>query len=126
MNRFLALSLILFASLANAGSTLYGSVIRYFGTGTNANDVLFTTGSMIKYSACTLMSTTGAVQVFVSLDGTTFSTAPLTLVDDGSTTPTTNVLLTAPLRVYNFPSVYMAIKVTQNGATASAASMDCQ
>lgn len=99
---------------------------KYFtGTGVNANDVLFTTDSVENHNLFTLMSTAGVVQVLVSLDGVNFSTAPLALEDQGSTTPTTYVLLTAAARVYKFAGKYRVIKVTQNGATATAATLMC-
>lgn len=97
---------------------------RYFtGTGVNANDVLFTTEQVENCSMYTLMSTAGAVQVLVSLDGANFSTAPLALEDAGATTSTTYVLLTVANRVYKFQGKFRVIKVTQNGATASAATL---
>jgi len=95
----------------------------YTGTGVNANDVLFTTDNAEKYSMFTLMSTAGAVQVLVSLDGTNFSTAPLAMEDQGATAMTTYVLLTAANRVYKFSGKFRVIRVTQNGATASAATL---
>lgn len=94
------------------------------GAGVNANDVLFTFGTE-KFNLFTLMSTAGAVQVLVSLDGTNFSTAPLALEDQGATAVTTYVLLTAPNRVYKFSGKYRVIRVTQNGATATAATLMC-
>lgn len=101
-----------------------GNYTRYTGAGVNANDALFTTGDTGRYNSFQLMSTTGAVQVLVSLDGTTFATAPLSLVDQGATT-STPVLLTVAARAYQFLGKFAAIKVTQNGATASAASLNC-
>lgn len=112
------------ASVAHASVEMLSGGVRYYGTGTNDNDVLFTTGTMTEYSACTLMSTTGAVDVFVSLDGTNFSTAALSLQDFGATT-NDPVVVTAALRVYGFAGKYKAIKVLQNGATAAAASLLC-
>lgn len=101
-----------------------GTHVRYYGTGTNDNDVLFTTGDVSRYDACTLMSTTGAVDVFVSLDGTNYATAPLSLQDFGAGT-TDPVLVTVALRVYGFVIKARNIKVLQNGATGAAASMNC-
>ena len=97
----------------------------YTGTGVNANDVLFTTDSVEQHSMYTLMSTAGVVQVLVSLDGTNFSTAPLALEDQGSATMTTYVLLTVAGRVYKFSGKFRVIRVTQNGATATAATLMC-
>lgn len=97
----------------------------FTGTGVNANDVLFTTPNVQQYEYFTLMSTAGAVQVLASVDGINFATAPLSLEDDGSTTITTDVLLTAPNRIYSFKGKFTRLRVTQNGATASAASLLC-
>lgn len=97
----------------------------YTGTGTNANDVLFTTGNVQHHDTFTLMSTAGAVQVLASVDGTNFATAPLALEDGGATANTTYVLLTAAARIYKFRGAFTRLRVTQNGATASAASLLC-
>lgn len=97
----------------------------FSGAGVNANDVLFTTPSVQHHELFTLMSTTGAVQVLASLDGINFSTAPLALEDQGSTTNGTYVLLTAAARVYKFWGKYTRLRVTQNGATASQATLIC-
>jgi hypothetical protein len=102
------------------------NAVEYFtGTGTNDNDVLFTAQPVEKHSEFALMSTTGAVDVFVSLDGVNFSTAPLAMEDQGATTSTTYVLVTAALRLYKFSGKYRCIRVLQNGATAAAATLMC-
>lgn len=97
----------------------------FTGTGVNANDVLFTTSNVQQHEVFTLMSVTGAVQVLASIDGTNFATAPLALEDAGSTTNGTYVLLTAAARVYKFWGKFTRLRVTQNGATATAASLIC-
>lgn len=97
----------------------------YTGTGANANDVLITTANVQQHEQFTLMSTAGAVQVLASVDGINFATAPLALEDGGSTAVTTYVLLTAANRIYKFYGKFTRIRVTQNGATASAASLLC-
>lgn len=99
------------------------NAVEYFpGVGVNANDVLFN-AAVEKHSLFTLMSTTGAVQVLVSLDGVNFATAPLSMVDAGSASSTTTVIVTAPLRVYLFSGKFRVLRVTQNGATATAATL---
>ena len=97
----------------------------YTGTGANANDVLFTTPNVQQHEQFTLMSVTGAVQVLASVDGTNFATAPLALEDGGSAAVTTYVLLTAPARIYKFYGKFTRLRITQNGATATAASLLC-
>lgn len=97
----------------------------FSGTGTNANDVLLTTPNVQQHEMFTLMSTTGAVQVLASIDGTNFATAPLALEDAGATANSTYVLVTAAARVYKFWGKFTRLRVTQNGATASSASLIC-
>jgi hypothetical protein len=101
-----------------------GTHVRYYGTGAADNDVLFTSGDMSRYDACTIMSTDGAVDVFISLDGTNYATSALSLQDLGATS-TDPVLVTAADRVYGFVVKARRIRVLQNGATAASASMLC-
>jgi hypothetical protein len=115
---------LLLVSTGQAAVEDLGTHVRYYGTGTNDNDVLFTTGDLSRYDACTIMSTTGAVDVFVSLDGTNYATTALSLQDLGATS-TDPVLVTSALRVYGFVVKARKIQVLQNGATAAAASMNC-
>ena len=89
------------------------------GSGTNDNDIVIQTDDVSKYRSFFLMSTAGAMDVEVSLDGTNYCTAPLSLIDLGATT-TAPVLVTAAGRVYAFPCQALKIRVRQNGATAVA------
>lgn len=100
-----------------------GPYMRYSGTGGSDNSVLFV-AEVSQYDACTIMSTTGAVDVFASLDGTNYATSALALQDMGATS-TNPVLVTAAGRVYGFVVKARNIRVQQNGATAAAASMNC-
>lgn len=126
MRKFLLALMILAAPLAMAQDR--GSYYSYSGTGANDNDVLITTGSgrasAENWQYCVLMSTAGAVDVFVSLDGTNYATAALSLQDMGATS-TTPVLVTSANRVYGFVVKARAIRVLQNGATAASATMNC-
>jgi len=100
----------------------------YTGTGVNDNDVLFTTGDVTFYNSFTLMSTAGAVDVVVSLDGSTYSTTALSLHDLGDTTAGLSdyVAVTSALRVFKLPSgKYNKIRVLQNGVTAATAHLLC-
>lgn len=99
----------------------FGASVRYYGTGTNDNDVLFETNDVSQFSAFMIMSTAGAVDVFPSLDGTTYSTAPLALQDFGAVT-NDPVLVTVAGRMYGVAGKFRKVKVLQNGATAAAAS----
>lgn len=97
------------------------------GTGTNASDPIFTrtnftggeTGDISEYDSFMLMSTTGAMAAYGSLDGANFATAPLSLTDMGAA-DATPVLVTAANRIYGFRGKFLAIKVLQSGATAVA------
>lgn len=102
-----------------------GTHILYTGNCADDNDVLISTGDISSYDACSLMSTAGVVDVLVSLDGTTFSTAPLSLIDAGAT-DTNPVLVTVALRVYEIPIAFSKIKILQNGATDATAHLWCK
>jgi hypothetical protein len=120
----LLIGLLLLCTAAHADVEDSGTHVRYYGTGVNDNDVLWTTGDVSRYDACTIMSTDGAVDVFISLDGTNYATAALSLQDMGATT-TDPVLVTSADRVYGFVVKARRIRVLQNGATAASASMLC-
>lgn len=90
------------------------------GTGTDDNDIVIEFNDVVDGAdTFLLMSTAGAMDVFVSLDGTNYSTAALSLTDMGATT-SDPVLVTSANRVYGFRGKYKAIRVLQNGATAVA------
>lgn len=90
---------------------------KYTGAGTNDNDVVIQTNDVQRYSAFMLMSTAGAMDVFVSLDGTNYATAPLSLMDVGAVI-LDPVVVTAANRIYGFRGVFKYLRVLQNGATA--------
>ena len=95
-----------------------GSSGEKIGSGTNDNDSIFgELDNMQAFDTFLLMSTAGAMDVFVSLDGTNFTTAPLSLVDMGAT-DTLPVVVTAANRLYGFRGKFKHIIVRQNGATA--------
>ena len=95
------------------------------GSGASDNDLVIHATDVSEFDTFLLQSTAGAMDVTVSLDGTNFSTAPLSLADLGATS-TDPVIVTAANRTYGFRGTYRAIKVSQNGATAVAnASLMC-
>lgn len=100
------------------------TVSEFSGTGTNDNDVMATVADARQYDAFILMSTVGAVDIQVTLDGTNWSTAPLSLTDMGAVT-TDPVLVTAANRVYGFRGVFRGVRVVQNGATGATAALMC-
>ena len=118
------MALLLISTTALAAVEFGGTYVRYYGTGTNDDDVLFTTGDLTQYDACAIMSTTGAVDVFASLDGVNYATAALSLEDKGATS-SDPVVVTAAARIYGFVLKAKGIRVLQNGGTAAAASMIC-
>lgn len=87
------------------------------GTGTNDNDQVILLDDAEAFDTFHVMSTAGAMDVFVSLDGTNYITAPLSITDQGATT-SSPVLVTAANRMYGFRGKYRKIKILQNGATA--------
>lgn len=135
MKSIAALSMLLFvlaamlpraaeATCTDQTVSAQSSSIIYGGSCTDDNEVLLTTGDMTRYDACMLMSTTGSVDVVASIDGTNYSTAPISLVDMGATN-TDPVLATVALRVYAFAAKFLRIRVVQTGATDAAASLRC-
>lgn len=91
------------------------------GSGTNDNDIVIDFGgandTIDDFDTYQLMSTTGAMDVFVSLDGTNYSTAPLALSDLGAVS-SDPVIVTVANRVYGFRGKYRAVRVRQNGGVA--------
>lgn len=126
----LAAALALGASIAvllpvHAAEQSYGSMFtRYYGSASADNGVLFTSGDLSRFDACVLMSTTGSVDVYASLDGTNYATTALSLEDKGATS-LDPVLQTSALRVYGFVGKFLSVRVLQVGATAAAASLNC-
>lgn len=89
------------------------------GSGTNDDDVVIEMNDVSDYDTFMLMSTAGAMDVFVSFDGTNFSTSPLAMSDFGAVV-SDPVIVTAANRIYGFRGKYRAIRVQQNGAVAVA------
>jgi len=85
--------------------------------GVNDNDILVTLDETGSSDTFNLMSTAGAMDVQVSLDGVNYTTAPLALTDQGATV-SDPVLVTAPNRMYGFRGKYRRVRVLQNGVTA--------
>lgn len=84
---------------------------------TNSGDIAIQTNDVQQWDTFLLLSQAGAMAVFVSLDGTNFSTAPLSLTDLGAAT-TAPVTVTVANRVYGFRGKFMAVQVQQNGGVA--------
>lgn len=119
----LALCLLLLAGITSAEVRyLWRSTVL---TGVNDNDVLLemTTATHTAVDQCDawqLGSTAGAIDVFVSLDGTNYLTGAVALTDLSSTTPSIAVIVTTAGGNYGFRGHFKKIKFLQNGATAVA------
>jgi hypothetical protein len=98
--------------------------LEYTGSSTADNDVAIQTGELTKYDAFMVMSVTGAIDVFGSLDGTNYQTAPLSLQDMGATVADP-VVVTAAGRMYGFRGKFKKLRVLQNGVTAVAVTLLC-
>ncbi len=95
----------------------YGNVeIWSGGISTADNDVVCQTGSVIHYNTFLLMSTAGAMDITVTLDGTNYSTAPLSLTDMGAAA-SAPVIVSVANRVYGFKGYFLAVRVLENGGT---------
>jgi hypothetical protein len=102
---------------AQVRDVIGNSAERYkSATGTNDNDVVIQSEDVSKWDTFQVMSTAGATDVFVSLDGTNYTTAPISLQDMGATT-SDPVVVSAAGRMYGFRGKFAKVKVLQNGAT---------
>ena len=100
-------------------SLLANGLIFTAGVGVLDNDVVIQTEDVSGYREFSLQSTAGAMDVMVTLDGTNYTTAPLSLIDRGATT-SDPVIVTAANRSYAFYGPFYKARVLQNGATAVA------
>lgn len=90
------------------------------GLGASDNDVIVQADDVSSFSEFCVSTTAGAVDITVSLDGSHYTTAPLSLIDFGATAIGTAVLVTAANRMYRFSGCYQNVRVLQNGATPAA------
>ncbi len=97
--------------------------VVYTGSCTEDNEILII-ANVTDFDACRLFSTVGTVDVFITLDGTNYTTAALSMSDDGAT-DTNPVIVTLAGRAYSFAARFKRIRVTENGATDAAASLFC-
>ncbi len=87
--------------------------------GVSDNDIVIDTEDVSQFDTFELSSTAGAMDVFISHDGTNYNTAARSLTDLGAAT-TNPVLVTVAGRSYGFRGIVKKIRVRQNGATAVA------
>jgi len=87
------------------------------GLGAADNNVIVQADDVSGFRDFYVMTTTGAVDINVSLDGTLYSGA-LSMTDLGSASFAVAVVVTAANRVYHFRGCFQNIRVLQAGATA--------
>lgn len=102
----------------------FGFWTRFSGTGTGDNTEVFTTTELTRFDACMISSSAGSVDVYGTLNGSTYTTAAISLQDFGATT-NDPVLSTVAGRMYAVPGKYVRLRVLQNGGTAATAVMVC-
>lgn len=96
-------------------------LVKTAGVGVNDNDIVFElTSNAENYDTWQLGSTAGSVDVYVSGDGTNYLTAPVALIDLGSTAPSTAVTATTAGGNYGIRGRWRKIKLLQVGGTAVA------
>ncbi len=78
------------------------------------NSIVLETSDVSQFDEFIIMSSAGAMDILVSLDGSTFTTAPLSMADLGATS-TAPVIVTAAGRLYGFRNSIKVIRVFQNG-----------
>lgn len=97
-------------------------VAEFSGTGSGDNELLFTVNDAREFDTFILMTTSGVADVEVSLDGTNWSTAPLSMTDMGAIT-SDPVIVTVANRVYGFRGVFRGVRVRANGGAATGSLM---
>lgn len=96
-------------------------MIKVGGSSADDNDVVFDISDNAElFDTWQLGSSAGAMDVFVSGDGTNYQSAALALIDLGSTAPSTAVVVTEAGGNYGIRGRWKGIRVLQNGATAVA------
>jgi len=102
----------------------FGNALRFSGgAGTNNTDVVVQTADVSQWDTFELRSTTGAMAVTVSIDGTNYS--PIAL-DDLNSTSSALVATTTATFIYGFRGKFAYVRVSQSGATAvTAACLTC-
>jgi len=105
--------------------SVLGSHVTYENSCTENDEEIIVTGDLSVYDVCSIVSTTGAVDLLVSLDGeVTYTTVAMSFLDKGAV-DTVPVNVTAAGTLYAFPVVFTHLKVLQNGATDAAVILRC-
>lgn len=97
-----------------------GNVLTFTGVaGVNDDDVVIETEDISMYDTFEISSTTGVMDVKVSHDGGSTFVGPRSMSDLGATT-LDPVVETVAGRPYAFRGKFLAIQISQKGATAVA------
>ncbi len=100
-----------------ATDEFYGDVLVWTGgISTDDNEVVVQTNDVFNYDTFILFSTAGVMDVTVTLDGTNYSTAPLSLTDMGAAA-SAPVIVTVANRVYGFKGRFNKVRVLQASGT---------
>ena len=100
-----------------AKPTIGGS---YTAANATDNTVVYTSGDISQFNIHTIEGVTANADVFVSLDGTTFTTNPIYLRDLYAASPDANYTPTvAANKVYMLVGKFKKIKIQNAGAAAS-------
>lgn len=95
-------------------------IFKNNAAGTNADNAIVAevTSNAEGYDTWQLGSSAGVMDVYGSLDGTNYLTAPIALTDLGSVAPSTTVIETTAGGNFGFKGRWKKILVQQKGATA--------
>jgi len=106
--------------MANVGvHNFKGETMEILGiAGVSDNDIVAELESAERWNSFSLQTTTGVVDVDVSMGLTVFKAA-IGLEDLHDATPATRVLVTVATKTYRFTGTFKSIRVRQNGATAA-------
>ena len=86
--------------------------------GVDDDDIVIDFGAAERWNSFTLQTTTGVVDVDVSVSLDVFKAA-IALEDLHSLTPATRVIVTTATKIFRFTGTFKRIRVIQKGATAA-------
>ena len=114
--------------MANIGTfTAQSAGLAIVGiAGVDDNDVVMELVDAEQYDSFYFSSTTGVMEVDVSVNGTDFNSI-IALTDEASVAPATKVIITVAALLYSFRGNFKAVRVRQASATAvTDAAMNCR
>lgn len=93
-------------------------LLHRLGSSAADNAVVFEVETADMFDTWQLGSAAGAMDVYVSGDGTNYQTTAVAMVDLGSTAPSTTVVATTAAGNYGIRGKWKKLRVLQAGATA--------